>query len=278
MLRTKNKLEVYHDDNSVFADYSAEALDFDRDTFTMSLDQSNDYLYVGFYKPINTFYVEIGTANTNAGSFAGEFYNGTSWTALSGLHDETKSFIRSGFISWDSNQTDEASVAVNSTTKYWYRFRPSVTHSSTVVNGLNIVFADDQDLKREYFESSDYLPSGESSHILTHVSARDEIIQYIRNSGHYKNNINSGNLKDITAFDLLDIAQIKLAATYLALSKIFQSIQDSSDDVFLEKSRHFRGLYSSAIKTFYLDIDYDDDGIKDNEERLASFTAKVIRR
>lgn len=278
MLRTKNKLSVFHDDNSVFADYSDESLDFDRDTYTIALDQSNDYLYVGFYKPINMFYVELSTANTNAGSFAGEYYNGTTWASITGLYDETKSFTRSGFIQWDRNLSGEASVAVNSTTKYWYRFRPSVTHSSTVVSGLNIIFADDQDLKREYFEASQYLPSGESSHILTHVASRDHIVQYLRNSGNFKQNLDSGKIKDITVFDILDIGQIKLASTYLSLSKIFLSIQDSNDDVFLEKSKHFYSLYSSAIKTFYLDLDQDDDGIQDTEEQLASSTGRLLRR
>ena len=278
MLRTKNKLSVFYDANTVFSDYSAEALDYDRDTFTTTLSSADDYLYVGFYKPINVFYVEIGTVNTNAGSFTGEFYNGTAWVALDGLYDETKSFVRSGFIQWDRNQTSEESVAVNSVTKYWYRFRPSVTHSATVINGLNIVFSDDQDLKREYFEASSELPSGEASHILTHVAARDHIIQHLRNSGHYKESLATGKAKDITAFDILEMGQIKLAATYLVLSKIFLAIQDTQGDVEMEKSKHFYGMYSTAIKTFYLDLDLDDDGINDDEETLASATGRLMRR
>ena len=278
MLRIKNKLSVIHDDNSVFKEYSNEAIDFDRDTFTIDLNQDDDYLYVGFEKPINMFYVELGTANINAGSFSGEYYNGTAWASLSGFYDETASLTRSGFVQWERNQTTEESLAVNSITKYWYRFRPSVTHSSTIVNGLNIIFADDQDLKREYFEASELLPENETSHILTHVAARDHIIQHLRNSGHFKRNVNSGVNKDITVFDILDVGQIKLAATYLALSKIFLSVQDSSDDVFLEKSRHFKSLFGSAIKTFYLDLDSDDDGIHDREEQLSSATGRLLRR
>jgi len=278
MLRTKNKLSVFDDANSSFSDYSTEALDYDRDTFTITLNSSTSYLYVGFYKPINVFYVELGTVNTNAGAFTGEFYNGSAWVALSGLYDETSSLTRSGFIQWDRNQTSEESVAVDSVTKYWYRFRPSVTHSATVINGLNIVFSDDQDLKREYFEASNYLPSGETSHVLTHVAARDHIIQHLRNSGHYKESLATGKAKDITAFDILEMGQIKLAATYLALSKIFLSVQDTQGDVEMEKSKYFMGLYATAIKTFYLDLDLDDDGINDDSETLASATGRLLRR
>ena len=278
MLRTKNKLTIFDDNNSTFTDYSNEALDYDRDTFTVTLNSSTSYLYVGFYKPISTFYIELGTANVNAGSLTGQYYNGSSWVSLTGMFDESASLTRSGFIQWDRNLTDEAEVAVDGTTLYWYRFQPSVTHSATVVNGLNIIFADDQDLKREYFEASEFLPNGEGSHILTHVAARDHIIQYLRNSGHFKESQATGRMKDITVFDILDIGQIKLAATYLALGKIFLSVQDNVDGVHLEKSRHFMSLYSTAIKTFYLDLDADDDGVQDEEEVLASATGRLLRR
>jgi hypothetical protein len=278
MLRTKNKLTVRDDNNSSFTDYSAEALDYDRDTFTVTLNSSTSYLYVGFYKPINVFYAEMGTANTNAGSFVGQYYNGTTWASITNMYDETASFTRSGFVQWDRNLTDEAVVTIDSTELFWYRFRPSVTHSATVVNGLNIVFADDNDLKREYFEVSTFVPSTENSHILTHVASRDQIIQHLRNSGSFKQSTASGSVKDVTAFDILDLGQIKLAATYLALSKIFASVQDSADDIYIEKSKYFYSLYSSAIKTFYLDLDFDDDGITDEAEKLADNTGKLLRR
>lgn len=275
MLKIKNKLSVLHDNNSVFSDYSTEALDFDRDTFTIDLSSTEDYLYVGFYKPINVFYVELGTANTNAGTLSGEYYNGTTWTGLSGLYDETSSLTRSGFIQWDRGQDDEAKTTVNSSEIYWYRFRPSVTHSSTVVNGLNIVFSDDNDLKREFFEASQYLPSGETSHILTHVAARDHIIQVLRNSGEFKSN--SGTRSDITAFDLLDLTQVKLASTYLVLSKIFGAITDDPDDLYRQKSDQFKSDYGIAIKAPFINIDSDDDGILDNNENMQIRTTRIFR-
>ena len=278
MLRIKNKLTILDDANTVFSDYSREALDFDRDTFTITLDSATSYLYIGFYKPINIAYVELGTANANAGILAGEYYNGSAWVSLTGLYDESASLTRSGFLQWDRNLLNEESVAVNGETKYWYRFRPSVTHSATVIDGLNLVFSDDNDLKRESYEILDALPSGESSFILAHVAARDEIIQYLRNSGHYKQSLSDGLNKDITIFDLLDMGQIKLAATYLTLSKIFLSRQDEVDDYYLQQSRHYRGMYSTAIKTFYLDLDQNDDGIKDVAEQLGSATGRLIRR
>jgi hypothetical protein len=278
MLRVKNKLTVLHDDNSTFTDYSTDAIDFDRDSITIALNASEDYLYVGFEKAINTFYVEVGNANANAGSFTAEFYNGTTWTALVGFFDETKSFTRSGFLRWDRNQTDDADVAVNGTTARWVRFRPSVTHSATLIKGINIVFADDADLKREYFEIDSFLPKDESSFILTHVASRDHMIQELRNSGNFKQDINTGLNKDITAFDLLDTSQVKMAATYLALYKIFIVVSDDVDDKWSVKAKEYKSLYKIAMNTFYLDIDTDNDGTQDLDERLAPNTFRLVRR
>ena len=278
MLRIKNKLTVLHDDNGTFTDYSNEALDFDRDDFTIAMDSATGRVLVGFTKPINVFFVEFTTANTNAGSLTGKYYNGTAFTELSGYIDETDSFTRSAFVRWDRNQTDEEKTTIDSKERFWYEFTTDATHSATVFAGLNIVFADDQDLKRECFEVSEFKPTGEDSHILTHVAARDHIIQFLRNSGHFKASNETGRLKDITAFDILDVGQVKLAATYLALSKIYLNLSDEDEDQFIQKHRLYNKLYDSAIRTFYLDLDADDDGIHDTEERLASNTTRLKRR
>ena len=278
MLRTKNKLTVLHDDNSTFADYSNESLDFDRDFFTMELSAASDYLYIGFTKPISEIFFEIKNPNTVTATLDGEFYNGTTWTDLVGLYDETRSFKRSGYITWDRNQTDEAQVAVNSSTKNWVRFRPSVDLSVTIFAGINIIFSSDRDLKGEFFEIGQFLPKGADSHILTHVAARDEIIQYLRNGGHFKQDLNTGRLKDITAFDLLDLGQIKQPAINLTLSKIFSNASDQVDDNWSEKASHYRSLYNASMKLFYLDIDSDDDGKQDDEERMAPAGSRIIRR
>lgn len=278
MLQTKNKLTVLHDNNSVFNDFSNHSLDYARDSFTIDLDQSDDYLYVGFEKPVNTFYIEISTANTNANEFTSEFYNGTAWVSLVNFHDDSKGFTRSGFLSWDRNQIDQSTVEINSITKYFIRLRPSVNHSSAVVAGLNIVFADDIDLQRELYEISSFLPDNASSFILSHVSARDHIIQELRNDGRYKLDLSTGHLRDITAFDLLDISQVKLPATYLCLSKIFMNLSDEVDDKYQKYSEEYKSMYNNSMKMFYLNVDTDNDGIEDTDERLAPSTSRMIRR
>ena len=279
MLDVNNKLYVFHDDDSSFVDFSSKALDYSRDTFSVALVSNDDRFYVGFTKPINAFYVELSTANTSDNTFTAEFYNGSSWTALVGFFDDTLGWNRSGFMRWNRNQTSEAATEVNSQSAFWYRFTPSADHDAeTVLKGLNIVYSDDQDLKKELYEYADFLPSGESSHILTHVAARDEIIQSLRSDGRYKQDLSTGDLKNITAFDLLDISQVKVASTYLVLAKIFMAASDNIDDIYMEKSKMFRSLYNGAMKTMYISLDGDNDGILDDEERLDDNAPKLVRR
>lgn len=280
MLNLNNKLYVYHYNGVSYSDYSNVMFDYSRDNQVIEILDSH-YLYIGFRKPINAVYVEMEVANTAVTSLGLEYYNGTTYASVSGLFDETSGLTRSGFIRWDREQTDQAAVEVDSQSAYWYRVQPTVSvDNTTSFNGINIVFADDQDLKREYFEitSSDFYPTGQSSHILTHESVRDDIVEGIRNDGRYKLNLGTGNFKDIEAFDLLEVEQVRQAAKYLALSKILDNASQDVTDIYMEKAKRYHGKYLEAIDKYFLSIDYDDDGIEDKQEQLSSYTARIVRQ
>ena len=280
MINVNEKLTVLYSDNGVFTDYSNLSASFGRDSYTISYNFEEDYIYIGFYKPINTFYAEIDHPNHENDDLIVEYYNGTAFTGVAGLFDNTNNFERSGFVRWDRNQINEAKTTINSTELYWYRLTVDQCTHNIIFDGLNLVFADDQDLKKELYEidTDTYLPNGQSSHIMTHEACRDEIIQSLRADGRYKEDFATGYLKDITAFDLLDISQVKLAATYLAMAKIMLNISDDENDVFAYKHNRYLSMYNSAMKTMYLNVDTDDDGVEDTHEQLADNTAKLIRR
>lgn len=275
MIRVNNKLTVLHDANSVFTDYSNEAVDYGRDSFSITILTATDYLYVGFYKPINSAFIELSTPSTNSATLSGEYYAGA-WQGLTGYHDDSNGLQRSGFIQWDRNLENEEKTTVNGSEMFWYRFKPSADTSLMTIDGINIVFADDEDLKREFYEISQWIPPNENSHILTHVATRDEMVQEIRNNGNKKRT--STTPKDINAFDLLDVDQVKTAATYLALSKIFSVITDDPDDTYRQKALHYRNLYNGAMNLVYLSVDRDDDGVLDDPERLEMQNNRMVRR
>lgn len=271
-------LIVFHDDNSVFSDKTFEANNYTRDTFTLVLSDTEDFLYLGLFKRFNAIYIETSTSNTNANTFTAEFSkDGGSFTALTEFKDDSKGFTRSGFLTWTRKQTDWDTTTINGEDLFWIRLRPSAAHSAgTIIAGLNIVFADDNDLLGEFRPINDFLASGDSSFITYHQSSRDNIVQMIRNRGNAK--INTSNvIANITKWDILDFGEIREAAKFLALSKIFFAISDNVEDKWYQKYRDYNSFYQKAFDVFYLTLDQDDDGTVDEVERLTFKSLTVTR-
>lgn len=279
LVDTNLKLTVLHDANGSFSNHSNDALDFSRDSFALTLTQTTSYLYIGYRKPINTIYFQLDTPNTNANTLSMQYWNGSSWTTLSNAQDDTKGLTRSGFITWDRNQTNEATTTVNSTTLYWVRFQPSVTTSAMTVAGISFIFADDQDLKQEVPEITDsnHL-AGKTSHILTHVATRNQIIQDLRNKDYTRTNQNTSLKEDLTVWDILDANQLKQAAIFLSLSKIYFNFSDQPNDKYEQKSLAYFNKYEKAIALSRLSLDTDDDGLSDSFETQKLFTTSRMVR
>jgi len=264
MIDSNNKLKVLHDDNSSFSDLSLDSADYIRDNFSLELNSTEDYLYIGYARNFGVCYVELTTPNTTSNSFTVEYFDGTSWTSLD-VTDETKGFTRSGFIQWDKSLLNSTDVDGN--TAFFIRLRPSATHTTTSVRGINIVFSDDNAMKREFFEidNSSLLPIGEVSHISTHAASRDMIVQQLRNMGYIKEDDNS-NLSNLTPWDLHDIHEVREAAKFLALSKIFFNLSDSVDDNWWQKYREYQDKFEESFRLARISLDLDNDGVEDTTE------------
>lgn len=287
MLDFRNALEVIHSDNGTFKDYKKEALDFSRDNFSVTLTKDEDYLYFGFYKPINSIYVDMTTPNTASGTASFEFWNGTAFTTLEEIYDETDSFRRNGFVAWRRNQTLEVKTTLNSTEAFWYRIKLSATSSAISFRAINILFSDDQALKLKFNKilETEFL-DGLTSHNLVHAGVRDDIVEVFRRRGYSKAdrknsdkaNDLSNNEANVTAWDLLDIYEVREAATYLALSRIFFDFSDTPDDIWMKKSLKYEDMYKSAMNTATLSMDEDDNGEIDKSENMASSKTTYISR
>lgn len=287
MLDFRNALEVLHSDNGYFIDYKNQALDFSRDNFSVTLTKDEDYIYVGFYKPINSIYVDMTTPNTASGTASFDYWNGTGFTTLDGLYDETDSFRRNGFVTWRRNQSLEVKTTVNSIEAFWYRIKLSATTSEISFRAINILFSDDQALKLKFNKilETEFL-DGATSHNIVHAGVRDDIVEVFRRRGYSKpdrKNIDkandlSNNEANVTAWDLLDIYEVREAATYLALSRIFFDFSDTPDDIWMKKSLKYEDMYKSSMNMATLSMDEDDDGKIDKPENMASSKTIYISR
>jgi hypothetical protein len=107
-----------------------------------STTQATDALYFGDLAPFESFTLGLpSTVGVYAGDAATwEYYNGTTWTALTLLGDTTdataangkRPFQQAGEVTFNA-PTDWATVAVDSITAYWIRVRPSTAANVTTV-------------------------------------------------------------------------------------------------------------------------------------------------
>lgn len=271
MINPLSKLTVLHDNNGTFSDHTEAAADYIRDTFSIDLSSTEDYLYIGFFKPFGSTFVALSTANVNVNTLNAQYWNGTSWTSLV-LTDESKGLTRDGFLLWD--KTNMKSTTVNSKEAFYIRLRPSADHSATVVRGINIVFSDDNALKAEFFDidNPQLLRAGETSHLVQHVAARNTIIQQLRNQNYKKRTAGTTNpLEEITEWDLMDIFQVREASIMLTLSKIFFMLSDSPEDIWWAKYSEYQKRYQQAMNLATLSIDSDNDGEEDANENAEQY-------
>lgn len=276
MIDNRIKLDVFHDDNSTFITHSDGAADYTRDSFSVELSSTEDYIYLGLYKPFSCAYVELTAVNTNGGVLAAEVFDGTSWVSTT-LTDESLNMARSGFLFWD--KSDMEATTINGLERYYVRLRPSVDHSVVEYRGINLVFSDDARLKQEFSDilNPSLISAGENSHISAHVTARNHILQKLRARGYVKVNPDTGT-ENINAWDLMDIFEVREAATYFALSNIFFNLSDDPDDMWWDKHETYKIKFEEMFRLASLTIDSDDDGVTDSDEKLAQIKVTTWNR
>lgn len=167
---------------------------------------------------------------------------------------------------------------VNSETLYWVRLN-FTTADPLILDGLNLILSDDAQLEKHFSNVLDprIVPSGQTSHIDSHVSARDSIIQRLRVEGYIKYD-SENNEENVNVWDLLDIYEFREAATYWALARIFFNLSDSVEDLWWAKHDTYTKQYEKAYNRARLTVDIDDDGVVDSaENKRVARTSRVVR-
>jgi hypothetical protein len=263
MIDKRESLTIYKQISSVFTDISENLADYLNDTETVTL-AIGDYIYVGYYKAINSMYVELETPNLNQSKLNVEIYDGTSWITPD-YRDETKGLQRNGFITFDKNSSEL--TIVEGKELAWVRLSVDVDTSSVTIKGINIVFTDKSTIKQEFFEIDKVVSDVDL--VAKLVASRNEIMERLSQRGYLKQD------KDITAFDLHDVYQIKQASTYLTLAKIFLVSSDSTEDHWWSKYEIYHKKYERSINLYKIDIDENDNGKNDEDISVKKF--KTIR-
>lgn len=257
MINEREILTVKYDDSGSVSDITDNLGDLNRDTETVTIT-TDDFIYVGFYKPFNTTYVRHEVVNLNAANLTLDIWNGTTWTSIS-KRDETKAFSRDGFITWDKSTMQPAEI--DSETKYWIRLSLDVDSSAIELQSINIVFSDKQSALVLFSKLESVATDKEITEKL--VAAKREIMDRLDQRGYVKYDSNL-DVKDITPFDLHDVYQVRQASTFFTLAHIFFELSDDTEDHWWAKYETYQDKAKSALSLYKLDVDIDDDGL-DNE-------------
>lgn len=273
MIDINTQLTVFKDS----IDHSAKAATFSRDSFTVRLDVAN-YLYVGYKKPINAFYLNLDAGVSPAdGVGILEYWNGSAWVNVTNLSEDTLGLKRSGYLSWDRDLLGQSETAVDGVTLYWYRLSTTTLVKDVVIQGINLVFSDDYELyvEDDKMPSADYL-GNKPSHILSHVAARNEILQFFKGKDYVK--VVNGLKQDINAWDILDIFEVQQAATYLACHKIYLGLSDQPTDIMAAKAAQYYAKYEKMMDVASLSLDLNDDGKLNSNENKNAMSARYMTR
>lgn len=266
-------------------DLSKRLKDFGTAPVSLEL-QTGEYIYIGYYKPsFKQFFIEFDTANTNANTISAEYFDGTTWQPLNTLLDESDGFTKSGFFFFERPE-GWAETTVDGEKKFFIRLATDANHSvGTSIKGIAILFANDLDLIGVRSNIVSKLNNGESW-VLKHEAAKKYIMQELRNKG-YRKVINADKFNplieeglrfaDLTEFDLLEPEQLRQAALYKTLSMIYlDELSDEIDDKWHRQGMKYEADYSTMFNLFYLQVDFDDDGIVSDGEATISTSTELV--
>ena len=269
MIDIKEKLTVIFEDAGTLTNISSSVAQF-KDEITTQIDVITDnFLYIGFYKPIKNFYIHFDTPTTDNINVFLQVFDGESWIDVVDFIDETNNFTKSGFISCLENSRP---AEVDGNSLYFFRFRFDGIAADLKLGAVSMLLCSINDISAVYppVIQQDFRLGKQSLHVALELS-KNNIIQYLRNKG-----INTNDNKRLTVFDLLDVQEVRQAAAYKTISQILLSVFNSPEDKFYILSEKFKEKAEELLKTYMLSIDYNQTG-ENNQSKFTFNSMRLVR-
>jgi hypothetical protein len=250
-------------------DYSLPLEEFDLPSQAITL-LAGQYIYIGYYKPINNFYVAMTDVIPSTSKLILEYETASGFVAASSMVDKTYGLANSGKVSFTTDSTLQISSLRFTQTLYWVRLSVDVSLAQRTLLGINVLFSDDKDLEEVYPGIMDNLPTGKTSFINFHVSAKKEIVQVLRRKYAPMN-------KMLTEYDLLNVEEVHEASKYLTLANVFEWLSDSPADKWEQKAKAMLIKANNILDNVTLTIDQNDDGVIQDVEKTSINFTRVVR-
>lgn len=246
------------------SNYATDAVTFDF--------QASKEIHIGYFKPLKRIFIEMLFANLSTANISFKYFNGTTFVNADELVDETLSLKESGSIYWTQNES-EKETTLHGEKMYWYKINTDADMGNIQIKGINLLFSNDIDLLEEkplILENLGPL----KSFINFHQASRNQIVQSLNNEFYLKYD---GEFKQLTAFDLLEVNEVKEASKYLTLSKIYDFLSDQVGDKYELEARRFENLYGIARNSSFITLDSNNNGKADPSEKMTIKVGKVVR-
>jgi hypothetical protein len=270
---------IIYSNGGTLTDYSKELNDLYAQPVTLTIT-SDDYMYIGGPLPFNHRYVEVSTANANAGSISVDLWNGSEWKAAIDVLDYTsvsgKTLAQSGLIAWTPDwdvsnwsydDTDEMTSSGLSTGPkigafYWARLSVSADTSATVLKYIYFKFSEDADLVIQY-------PEFNNSSLKTAFAAgkSDWKDQAVAASEYILRDLRAMNVM-VSPNQILDWQLFKMASIHKTAELIYTAFGDDYTDDKTEA----RKAYQQALQLKFFNLDSNKDATLDPKERRALST------
>jgi hypothetical protein len=231
--------------------------------------QTTDSFYIGYQKKFTTRFFQIGTANATASVVSVTYWDGTDWTAVDDLIDQTSlsgvAFAQSGFISW-INKNDWQVKSLTGTDAdlelYWVKITVSVNlHASTTLQSVINLFSDDSLLRVYYLElvtDTRYLPDSRTNFIEQHLAAKDLVVLRLQ------------QMKAIQDENqVVDINEVCIAAVHACAYIILNAI--AVDEFSRLRAQKVFDSFVTELSQAAQSFDLDDSGVIElDEEKIDS--------
>lgn len=236
-----------------------ETMSRSADTLTFALTTS-DAFYVGFREKFQTRYFLLSTVSSGSATLTVKYWDGTQYSAIEDLVDQTRGFTRSGFLSWSNvaGWEKKAQTGISDVELYWIQITVSATLTACVLQCVENLFCDDVLLSSYYPElvsDTRYLPPNRTSFIDQFVAAKDLVVTRLKQDSIIKDES-----------QVLDINQVAIAATHAAAWIIYEPIAKSDEDKETAKDmfRKFNNELTKSYKSFDLDNSGAIDTVEEN--------------
>ena len=230
-----------------------------KDALLFELTSSSKF-YVGYQNPFSTRYFHFKTLNTTTRTITVKYWDGTQYSEVEDLLDQTNGFTSNGFISWlnQNNWREYAQSPITNQSLYWVEITidDALDPGTELQSGLDLYC--DEDFVRGYYpeiiSDSRYHPPGRDDFLEQLKAARDLVVLRLKQDGLIRN-----------AGQIIDINEVAVAAAHAFVWVVLNPIAKDEGEKEMRDDAYKN--FIKELNRVKIDIDWDNSGTIEESEK-----------